>query len=184
MTKRQLRFVKEYLVDLNGTAAAIRSGYSPASANEQASRLLAKANIKEAVNAEMEKRIVRTEITQDMVIEELARIAFASMSDLATWNASGVSFKDSSTLDDRTLKSVSAVEETTNEHGGSLKIKQYDKVRALELLGKHLGMFIERVETKDISDTVFKVKWADEDDRSNAATSEADSSAKTDQSKH
>lgn len=74
LTARQKRFVIEYLVDLNATQAAIRAGYSPKTANEQAARLLANVSIQEAIQAAMKKREERTEITADRVIKEIFNI--------------------------------------------------------------------------------------------------------------
>lgn len=68
--KRQ-RFVEEYLVDLNGTQAAIRAGYSKKTANEQASRLLATVSVQEAIQAAQAKRAKKTKITQEMVLQRL-----------------------------------------------------------------------------------------------------------------
>jgi phage terminase small subunit len=56
VTEKQKTFISEYLIDLNGTQAAIRAGYSPKTANEQASRMLAKANIAKLIQEAMDKR--------------------------------------------------------------------------------------------------------------------------------
>lgn len=159
LNPKQKRFVAEYLKDLNATQAAIRAGYSEKTAHVIAHEHLSKPNISQAIKAGMDKRAQRTELTQDMIVNELKRIAFGGMKKLARWNASGVQFHDSDQLDDDAIATVAEVSETTNQHGGSLKIKQYDKVKALELLGRHLGMFndkLEIVETerplKDLSD--------------------------------
>ena len=76
LSPKQACFIREYVVDLNG-AAAVRAGYSHATAKEQASRLLTNVNIKEAVAAAMHDRAERTEITADRVLREYAKIAFA-----------------------------------------------------------------------------------------------------------
>src|SRR2546428_632551 len=73
---RQARFVEEYLKDLNGTQAAIRAGYSAKTANEQAAQNLAKLSIQQAVAAAMAARSARTRVSQDRVLNELARMAF------------------------------------------------------------------------------------------------------------
>lgn len=142
----QERFAQEYVIDLNATQAAIRAGYSEKTAGVQACKLLKNVNIQDLIQKAMDKRGQRTEITQDRVLKEIGIIAFAKMGDVATWNPSGVTFKDSSELTADALASIQFVKETTNEFGGSLEIKQYDKLRALELLGKHLKLFTEKVE--------------------------------------
>src|SRR3954466_9694923 len=76
LNDRQARFVAEYLVDLNATQAAIRAGYSPASARTQAADLLTNPNISAAIAEAQAARSRRTEVTADRVVLELARVAF------------------------------------------------------------------------------------------------------------
>ena len=75
LSARQRRFVSEYLIDLNGQKAAERAGYARGSAKVTASRLLTKADVRAAVEAGMQARGERTEITQDRDIEELRHLA-------------------------------------------------------------------------------------------------------------
>lgn len=81
MTKKQKRFVEEYLIDLNATQAAIRAGYSPATAKEIGCENLTKPNISEAIAKAMAERSRRTGVNQDRVLQELAKIAFAKITD-------------------------------------------------------------------------------------------------------
>ena len=76
LTPKQKRFVQEYLVDLNATAAAIRAGYSKKTANRIASENLSKPDIQIAIKEAQDSIQKRTEITQDMVIKEMAKLAF------------------------------------------------------------------------------------------------------------
>lgn len=147
------RFVEEYLVDLNATQAAIRCGYSPKTANEQASRLLADVRIKDAVAAAMAERAARTEVTADRVIRELAAIAFANMRRYTSVvdGAPQVDFDDLSDEDWRAVQSIES--EVVLERAGDesdqirkTKFKLADKISALEKLGKHLGMWVDRHE--------------------------------------
>jgi len=118
LTDKQRRFIDEYLIDLNATQAAIRAGYSERSAKEIACGLLTKHNIINEVMRRQEERQKRTEVTQDMVVQELARIAFLDLD--------VVYDEDKGTLLD--------------------KIKLVDKIRALDLLGKHMKMFTDKVD--------------------------------------
>ena len=106
---QQERFVEEYLVDLNATAAARRAGYKDPNIGRQ---LITKNNVSEAIQAEKLARSARTELTQDYVLGKLKAIADREASDAP----------DS-------------------------ELKVSNQLRALELLGKHLGAFVERLDT-------------------------------------
>ena len=105
MTDKQRRFANEYLIDLNATRA-YRAAYPSVKRDETAAtaggRLLRNVEVSQYIQERMQERQDRTEITQDMVLQEIAAIAFGTVSE-------AVSVKD--------------------------------KLRALELLGKHLGLF-------------------------------------------
>lgn len=81
LTEKQKAFVREYLVDLNATQAAIRAGYSKKNADRIGPELLGKTCVSAAVSEALQKRAERTEITQDKVLEEIARYAFKEASD-------------------------------------------------------------------------------------------------------
>ncbi|MGI6078863.1 MAG: terminase small subunit [Fastidiosipilaceae bacterium] len=82
MTDMQKMFVKEYLIDLNATQAAIRAGYSPKHANKQAQNLMLREDIQKAIQKEMQKREQRTEITADKVLQQWWDIATANPNDI------------------------------------------------------------------------------------------------------
>jgi phage terminase small subunit len=157
MTPKQQQFVKEYLVDLNATQAAIRAGYSAKTANEQASRLLANVKIAEAVAAAQQERSERTEITQDMVLRELAKIGF---SDVRSLFDDGGRLHHVTLLSDEAAAAIQSIEVDTKrsrrmggegervefEAEATLKIKLWDKQAALVNIGRHLGMFTDKVQ--------------------------------------
>lgn len=149
LSPKQQRFIDEYLVDLNATQAAIRAGYSPRTANEQAARLLAKASVAGAIAERMAQRERRTKVTQDSVIRELARIAFADPRRVMEWGPNGVKLTRSSELNDDDAAAIAEVSETRTEHGGSMRVKLVSKERALELLGRHLAMFTDKIQHTD-----------------------------------
>ena len=163
LTPKQQRFVEEYLVDLNATQAAIRAGYSPKTAGQIGERLLKKVEIQQALAERMKAREQRTEVTQDRVVKELAKIAFGDPRNVMSWGPSGVKLKASTELTDDEAAFVSEVSETTTEHGGSLKLKTNDKLKALELLGRHLGMFKEKVEVTGKDGGPIQTQNADPD---------------------
>lgn len=148
LTDKQAAFVAEYLVDLNATQAAIRAGYSERTAYRIGAELLQKTSVAEAIAAGQAKRAQRVEITADRVVAELAKIAFADPRDLMEWGPDGVKLKASADLTEEQAASVAEVSETTTKDGGSLKLKKHDKVKALELLGRHMGMFKDKVENE------------------------------------
>lgn len=152
LTEKQKRFVAEYLVDLNATQAAIRAGYSEKTAEQIGYQLLQKTSVQAAIQEAQDERSKRTEITQDMVVNELVKVAFANGADYARvvslpgsdgrQGAQTVELTDTDTLTADQKAAISSIEETRF----GIKVSTYDKVRALELLGKHLGMFTDRVE--------------------------------------
>ncbi len=141
LTDRQKRFVDEYLVDLNGSAAARRAGYSTHTAGRLAQDLLAKRHIAELIAKRQRDLQRRVGVTQEQVVNELVRIAFGDQRRVVSWGPDGVVLRRSDDLTDDEAAAVAEVAQTTTQGGGSLRIKAHDKVRALELLGKHLGLF-------------------------------------------
>ncbi|MFG1462101.1 terminase small subunit [Xanthobacter sp. DSM 24535] len=146
-TKRAV-FVREYLIDLNATQAAIRAGYSPKTANEQAARMLAIASVKEAVASAMREREARTEITQDRVLREVGRLAFL---DISGAFAEDGSLKALADMDPETRAAIAGLEvsEQVDAEGNFVghlkKIKLSDKIGALTLLMRHLGMLNDKI---------------------------------------
>lgn len=104
---KQAAFVREYLIDLNATQAAIRAGYSERTANEQGARLLANVSIRAEIEKGQQKREKKTGITAERVLKELAAIGFNVEAERAT-----------------------------------------DRLKALELIGRHLAMFTDKSEVR------------------------------------
>lgn len=162
---REARFVDEYLIDLDPKRAAIAAGYSPSMAASKAYQWVsdgkAKPHVFEAVQKAMDRRSKRTEITADRVLSELAKIGFADLRKAVTWRANvtgmvegedgeqrlavtnEIQIVDSDKLDDDTAAALSEISQTAQ---GGLKIKLHDKRGALEAMGRHLGMFRDKVE--------------------------------------
>lgn len=151
--KRQ-RFVEEYLVDLNATQAAIRAGYSKKTAYRQGADLLKNPQIAEAITKANKDRSERTKITADSVIEQLARFGFSDIRKIFDERGSLRSVSD---LPDDVAAAVASVEVVTRP-GAEIdadgnreveyvhKIRMVDKIKPLELIGKHLAMWVERHE--------------------------------------
>jgi phage terminase small subunit len=146
LNKKQKRFCQEYIIDLNATQAAIRAGYSEKTAGIQSFHLLKKPNIQSVIQKALENRSIRTQITQDRVLEELARIGFSCVDDYVEWGGSKYKLKESQELTDDQKAAISEVSVHKSKDGGSIKFKLYDKVSALEKIGRHLGMFNDKID--------------------------------------
>lgn len=143
MTKKQKRFVEEYLIDLNATQAAIRAGYSPDSAKEIGSENLTKPDIAKAVDQAIAERSRRTGVNADRVVRELAKIAFVNAGEVVDLDTALLMDK----ISDDDMAAIQSVKvKTFGEDGVEREVKLADKLKALELLGKHLGLFKDKVE--------------------------------------
>lgn len=144
LSEKRQRFAEEYLVDLNATQAAIRAGYSPRSASQQGSELLGNPKVRAYVDARMAELGRRTGISQERVLRELARIAFLDPTQLADMNTGLV--RSDASEDDRVAIQSIKVRESASEMGHSTEreIRFADKIRALELLGRRFGMWLDR----------------------------------------
>lgn len=145
MTEKQKRFCEEYLIDLNATQAAIRAGYASASSSEQGSRLLRNVQVRARVDAALAARSARTGVNADRVIRELARIAFLNAPDLVNMDDATL-LADASREDTAAIASVKVKQMYGDVEGVEREIKFADKLKALELLGKHLGMFSDKLQ--------------------------------------
>ena len=159
LTDKQLRFCQEYVIDLNGTQAAIRAGYSQKTANRIAEQNLSKLDIKEQITALKSKISTKLEVTAERLINEYCKIAFGNVTDILNVDTDGtVTLKaDLKDLPREITDCISEISssETTTLNGGSkhFKIKQHCKLEALKKLGEHLGIFknISELNIKNIT---------------------------------
>lgn len=147
MTEKQKIFADEYLIDLNATRA-YRKAYpnckKDSSADAAARKLLGNTRIQKYISDRMEERQKRTEVTQDRVLQELAYIAFARVTDYATVRDDVVKIKNTDELTEEQIRAISGIKE--GKFGIELKLN--DKEKALELLGRHLGMWNDKLDIK------------------------------------
>jgi len=145
LTKKQKRFVEEYLIDLNATQAAIRAGYSPDTAKSIGSENLTKPDISAAISKAQAERSRRTGINQERVIRELAKVAFLNPVDVIDMEKATIrgeaNREDTACIASIKVKTIPTDDGTITER----EVKTYDKLKALELLGKHLGMFTDKL---------------------------------------
>ena len=152
ITDRMKKFVDEYLIDFNATQAAIRAGYSPDTANEQGSQLLARPDIRELV-AEGQRAIAeRTQTFQDNAVDELKIVGFSDLADFLTVKDGGIveqkPFNELTKEQTKCIKKIKQTVRSSHSADGTIlhqtaviEIELHDKLKALELLGRHLGMF-------------------------------------------
>jgi len=145
LTEKQKRFVEEYLIDLNATQAAIRAGYSPKTADRIGPELLGKTCVLETIQKAIAERSRRTGINQDRIIRELAKIAFVNAADVINFDEATI--RDYVDSDDTAAIQAVKVKRIPTQDGDIIEceIKIADKLKALELLGKHLGMFKDNI---------------------------------------
>lgn len=160
LTEKQKKFCEEYIIDFNATQAAIRAGYSEKTAKVIANENLTKPYIQIYIQCIIKKREQRTEITADMVVKELAKVAFLSVDEFMN--------------DDGEIKRLYELSENAKGALSSYGVKRVkmgddfidvpifkmnDKIKSLELLGKHLGMFDRtiKIEEETKSDTPMQI---------------------------
>lgn len=151
--KRYEKFAKEYVRDLNATRAAKAAGYSQSTASAQGSRLLTNRKVQKLVDAETSKWASKCDISVEMVAEGLRKQGFY---DARAFYREDGTLKSIPELDEETAFALSGFETeklyqhyskgAAEEIGTVSKIKMADRTKALELLGRHLKMFTDKVE--------------------------------------
>lgn len=146
LNKRQQLFVDEYLIDLNATQAAIRAGYSVNSARDIGCENLTKPNIQEAIAKAMAERSRRTGINQDRVVLELAKLALVNIDDVVDVQTGAV--KKNASRDDLACIQSIKYKKSEGASGTTIEreVKLADKKSNLELLGRHLGMWNDKID--------------------------------------
>ncbi len=152
LNARQQAFVREYAKEPNAKAAAIKAGYSKATARQIGSRLLTRVDIKSAIRARTTAALARLEVTEDMVLQELAAIAFSNIEDYVEWDkdAGALVVKSSAEIPRALAAAIESVDEqvmeSQNKDGSRFytrtkrKVKLYPKLEALKLIAEYLGL--------------------------------------------
>lgn len=153
------RFCQEYLIDNNGAQAAIRAKFGKKSARSKASQLLTKVNIQDRIAELRVEREKRTQISQDRVLKELACLGHSNIKDYIKHAADGfIQFKDIDKISEEDAKAIESIK--VNYKEGKIEFKLHSKTRTLDMIGRHLGMFTDKIEhsggiTHQISDKFF-----------------------------
>lgn len=152
LTDKQRAFCAEYLVDLNATAAAKRAGYSAKTAKSTGFQNMERADVRAEIQRLMDERSQRTDVTIDSVIREVARLAFSDVRKLFDDKGAMLPISE---WPDGMAAAVASVEvdelfegfgENRIQVGYTKKVKIWDKPKSLEMLGKHLRLWVEKVE--------------------------------------
>ena len=149
LTDKQKKFCDEYLIDLNATQAAIRAGYSKKTAQVISTENLSKPIIKDYIKKKQDELQKRSEVTVDRVVKELALIAFQDPRRMFRGNTL-IDLDDMEEDVARVLAEVTVTKERTQDGDANVtelvKLKVYDKTKALDMLMKHLGGYTEKIE--------------------------------------
>ncbi len=143
LTAKQQKFADEYLIDLNATQAAIRAGYSSNSAEQQGSTLLRNPKVRAYIDERMALHSARTGVNQERIIRELARVAFLDPTQLVNMESAEL-VGDASADDRAAIASVKVKTMSGDVEMIEREVKFADKLKALELLGKRFGMWIDK----------------------------------------
>ena len=142
LTDREKRFVAEYCIDLNAAAAARRAGYSESYAGS--ARLIQRPDIVAAIRAHDAPALERASVTAERVIREAARVAFADPRRFARPDGTLHALHE---LDEETAAAIASLTIDERPDGRRfLRLRLHDKMAALVLLGRHLGLFTDRLE--------------------------------------
>lgn len=154
ITEKQKKFVEEYLIDLNATQAAIRAGYSVKNAGKIGHELLEKTRISNEITKKIAERSRRTGINADRVLIELAKIAFVNADDVI--ESKDATLKENASRDD--LAAIQSIKvKTFGEDGVEREIKLADKLKALDMLGRHLGMWNDKLQVSGMEEEQKKL---------------------------
>jgi len=142
LTPKQMIFCKEYLIDMNATRAIIEAGYSKKSADTQGSRMLRNVKVKTYIDEMMKKRAERLDITADNVLKEISHTAFFDIRKIFDNNV----IKETDQLDDNTAKALGSIKVRREKQGNGnydevIEVKSNDKLKALDMLARHLGLY-------------------------------------------
>ena len=140
LTLKQRRFVDEYLVDLNATAAAKRAGYSPRSAHGVGYNLRHDPKVAQEIAKALD---AMTGITRNHIVNELARIVNAKIDDVVTWDKDGLKVKDSAELNADQKAGIAKITQTERGDTREIRVEMFNKLDAIDKLSRVLQVVNE-----------------------------------------
>ncbi|MFA6012768.1 MAG: terminase small subunit [Desulfobacteraceae bacterium] len=142
MTPKQKLFIQEYIVDLNATQAALRSGYSERTAFRIGAENMQKPVIREAIEFAIKERSERTQLKADAVLKELSHIIFFNVKRIFTADGHLKSLSEMDEADTAAISSMEVAERMTGDTTIRVtRIKFHDKNKAIDSAMRHLGMY-------------------------------------------
>ncbi|MEI6287718.1 MAG: terminase small subunit [Bacillota bacterium] len=141
----QERFCEEYLVDYNAYQATMRAGYSPKNCTSQSARLMKNPDVQAYIAVRQAKTSRRLGIAQERILNEVAKVAFFNITDVVDEDGK---LKEGVAREDTAAIACFKIKSSNLKNGSSVEreIKLADKLAALELLMKYLGMLDKKVE--------------------------------------
>lgn len=134
-----LKFIQEYIILGNATEAAIKAGYPERWADKIGPRLVGNRRVRQEISRQVNKSLSHRDVTKKRILSELARVAFGSLDDVATWSKTSVKFIASKDLDRGAKAAIQEISQKTG-NTNERKIKLHDKVKALDTLGKYMNL--------------------------------------------
>ena len=161
MDDKRARFIAEYLIDKNATQAAIRAGYSQKTARSQGQRLLTNADVAHAIAEQAAKQLERADLTAQRILEEMRRLALSDVRGLFDQDGNLRPIHTLTPEQAAAIASLEVVKKNVAAGDGHVdtihKVKVWDKTRALEMLAKHFGLLVEKLEHSGS----IALKWQD-----------------------
>jgi len=155
MIAKHIKFADKYFETDNALESAIYAGYSPKTAKEQGYKIKERDDVKQYLAEQRKKYAKKHDVTKDRLIEEYAKIAFFDIRDIYSEDGNLVNIKDLDSKSAGAISSIKSFEEYETDKAGNKnligtnkEIRVFDKIRALQDLGKHLGLFEKDNEQK------------------------------------
>ena len=156
LTDKQKAFALAYATHFEAKKAALVAGYSESMASKGTSQLLGNPRVQKEIAKNLEVYGNKHEVLKKRLLNQLVNIAFSDINDFASVGPDGVSVKEWSEMPRNLRMLVSEVKETRGKDTVTVQFKLVDKLRAMEMIGKHLGMFVDKVEHEVIKPTYIE----------------------------
>lgn len=147
-TPMQQLFIEQYMLHRSARRAATEAGYSDV--DNMGWRLLQNKKIVDEINRRKEAQRRRNELLEDEVLQELAKIAFVDITDIADFNGTALVVKHIDDIPEHVRPAIKRVTQTSGKYGDNITVELHDKIAALEKLGKYLSMWVDKIEQKTV----------------------------------